>query len=375
VARILFYNARSLFYQCDNSAQGIACMVYSICIVRLSALGDVLMLVPLIRMLQTNVQCSYRITWIISRPAYDLVHGMDGVEFIVIDKPRHVLDLWRFRQQLKGRIFDILLATQASLGANLLYPFIHAKRKIGYDRVRAKDGHWLFIRENIAPGAEHTLEGFLKFAQVLGITPTKNLVWNLPIGIADYQWAYAHLPSDHNMVMIVNPAASKPERSWLAEHYAAMINIVQTCFGMRVVLTGGPSMHDRVLANQILQQVDCIDLVGKTQPKQLLAVIKIARLVVCPDTGPAHMATAVGTPVIALHAVTDPNVSGPYNYRHLAVDCYPAAVANMLQTASSRRCNNNQMAKTVAWGTKVHGRHAMSLITVEQVMRKINQIL
>lgn len=103
-------------------------MIKSICIVRLSALGDVLMAVPLIRTLQANLPQA-KLTWIISRPAFDLVEGMDGVEFILIDKPNSIVDYWRFKKQMKGRTFDVLLAPQASLRTNLLYPLIKAKRK------------------------------------------------------------------------------------------------------------------------------------------------------------------------------------------------------------------------------------------------------
>src|SRR5690349_3539238 len=138
-------------------------MIKSICVVRLSALGDVLMLVPLIRTLQDNLP-HVTITWVISRPAYDLVEGMEGVKFIIIDKPKSLKDYWQFKKQLSGQTFDVLLATQASFRANLLYFFISAKRKIGYDSLRAKDGHHWFINEKITPGNDHTLEGFLKFA-------------------------------------------------------------------------------------------------------------------------------------------------------------------------------------------------------------------
>ena len=100
----------SIFYPMTKSLH----IPKSICIVRLSALGDVLMLVPLIRTLQLAFP-TCTITWVISRPAYDLVEGMNDVEFIVIDKPKHVLDYWRFKQQLRGRYFDVLLAVQASL--------------------------------------------------------------------------------------------------------------------------------------------------------------------------------------------------------------------------------------------------------------------
>lgn len=337
-------------------------MINSICIVRLSALGDVLMTVPLVRTLQTNFP-EAKITWIISRPAYDLVEAMDGVDFIVINKPDSLLDYWRFRKRLRGYRFDVLLAAQASFRANLLYPLISAKRKIGYDRLRAKDGHGLFIHEAISAGNDHTLDGFIKFAQVLGVKQV-DLRWDLAISPADYAWARAHLPAQ-GPLLLVNPAASKPERSWLVERYVAVIRQAQERWQLQVVLTGGPGAYDRQLADAILQQVPCIDLVGKTKPKQLLAVIQSAQLMLCPDTGPSHMASAVGTPVIALHAVTSADVSGPYLFRHLAVDCYPEAVTQILKKTPQEN----------PWGTHAHGEDTMQLVTVDAVLAKMAQVL
>ena len=161
----------------------------SICIVRLSALGDVLMLVPLIRTLQAYLP-NTALTWVISRPAYDFVEGMDGVEFIVINKPNNVFDYWQFKKQMRSRHFDVLLAVQACFRANFLYPLIRASRKIGYDPVRAKDRHGWFIHEFIKPGHDHTLDGFLKFADALGVEQ-KKIGWNLPIQQADREWVRA----------------------------------------------------------------------------------------------------------------------------------------------------------------------------------------
>lgn len=339
-------------------------MIKSICIVRLSALGDVLMLVPLIRTLQDNLP-DVEITWIISRPAYYLVEGMAGIEFIVIDKPEGLGDYWRFRQTMKQRQFDVLLAVQSSFRANLLYPFIKARRKIGYDALRAKDGHGWFVDERIMPGNDHTLDGFLKFADALGISQ-HSLRWDMPITDADYIWAakYTQTP-DNRPILLVNPAASKPERSWLIERYVDVIAYAQKKLGMAVILIGGPGDYDRALADAILSHVACLDLVGQTKPKQLLALISQATLLLCPDTGPSHMAVAVGTPVVALHAVTSSAVSGPYLYRHFAVDCYLQAVKEILhKTQASNR-----------WGTHAHGDKTMQLVSVKEVLAKLHLAL
>lgn len=335
-------------------------MIKSICIVRLSALGDVLMLVPLVRTLQAALPDA-KLTWVISRPAYSMVEGMDGVDFVVIDKPNSLMDYWRFKQQMRKHHFDVLLATQASFRANLLYACIRAARKIGYDPIRAKDGHGWFIHEAIKSGHDHTVDGFLRFADALGITE-KHIRWDLPIHDADYAWARAQLPVTEGPVFLLNPAASKAERSWPVDRYVDVIKHVQTRWRACVILVGGPGAYDRALGDAILECVSVFDLIGQTKPKQLLALISVADVLLCPDTGPSHMGAAVATPVIALHAVTSADVSGPYTYRHLSVDCYPEAVITVLKKTPA----------TNPWGTHAHGPETMKLINVHAVKKRLD---
>jgi heptosyltransferase I len=336
-------------------------MIKSIGIIRLSALGDVLMLVPLVRTLQGHFPQA-KLTWIISNPAYEMVAGMDGVEFVLIDKPKSLSGYWQFKKLMKSHQFDVLLAPQASLRTNLLIPLIKAKRKIGYDSHRANDGHRLFVREHISPGFDHTLEGFLKFAEPLG-AEQKIIRWDLPITAEDFEWADRQLPKE-GPILVVNPAASKPERSWMVERYIQVIQEAQKKWQVEVVLTGGPGAHDKELADPIARAIPVTNLVGKTKPKQLLAVISKASAVLCPDTGPSHMATAVNTPVVALHAVTNPSISGPYTFRHLAVNRYPQAIEEVLGIP---------FEETI-WGTQVHDAAAMKLITVDDVLDKLKEV-
>lgn len=129
-------------------------------------------------------------------------------------------------------------------------------------------------------------------------------------------------------------------------------------------LNWGPGDHDKSLAEQIVKEIPAINLVGKTRPKQLLAVLSKAKAVLCPDTGPSHMAAAVGTPVVALHAVTNPCISGPYTFQHLVVNRYSQAVQAVLGVSPEKNI----------WGTQVHGYEAMKLITVDDVMDKLTEI-
>lgn len=335
--------------------------VQSICLVRLSAIGDVLMAVPLVRRLQDTMPHA-KITWVISSLAHQLVAQMEDVDFVVIDKPKSLGDYWNFRQRMRPYHFDVCLAAQAAFRANLLYPLIRAKRVIGYDRIRAKDGHGWFIDDAIESGQDHTLEGFLKFADALGV-PKTSIRWDIPITTESKAWADAHLPKGKPIICL-NPAASKPERSWPVERYIAVIKYAQTHLDCHIVLTGGPVEFDRQLADAILAEVDVLDLVGKTKPPQLLAVFKQASVLICPDTGPSHMGGAVGTPVISLQAVTSAKVSGSYPFRHLAVDYYDEAVIKIL----------GKTKETNQWGTHVHGPDTMSLIPVDAVIERLNQV-
>lgn len=337
-------------------------MIKRICIVRLSALGDAIMLVPLVRTLQRHFPLA-KITWVISNPAYMMLKGLSGVDFILVDKPKSLTDYWQFYQQMKGQQFDVLLATQASFRANLLYPLISAKRKIGYDKARANDGQRLFVNQTIAARNEHTLEGFVQFAKALGAKKSV-IEWDLPIGQDEFDWVNQHLPQGR--VLAINPAASKPERAWPVDKTIALIQSACLRWDVKVVLTGGPTELDRSLAEKIITgiNVPVIDLVGKTAPKQLIALLKQVDCLVCPDTGPAHMATAVGTPVIGLYAVNPPHISGPYLSQNTVVNRYPDAVKLILGKEPNQ----------VSWTTRVHSAKAMELITVDDVMNKLRLV-
>ena len=145
-----------------------------------------------------------------------------------------------------------------------------------------------------------------------------------------------------------------------------MIQHVQSRWQAHVVLTGGPGAYDATLGDAIVRAIPTVtNLIGKTIPKQLLAVIAQADVLLCPDTGPSHMGAAVATPVVALHAVTSPEVSGPYIYRHLAVDCYPEAVKTVLK----------KTLETKRWGMQAHGNDTMKLIGVAAVIAKLDEVL
>jgi heptosyltransferase I len=330
----------------------------SLCLLRLSALGDATHALALVRALQRAMP-ALAITWIIGKGEAKLLEGLDGVEFIVFDKKAGLAGYRALRAALAGRRFDVLLHMQLALRAGLVSTLVRADRRIGFDRGRSKEGHSLFINERIPPGGQHVLDAFLQFLVPLGISPGA-VEWRLPVPESAHEWAAAQLPGDQP-TLLVSPCSSHPLRNWRAERYAAVADHA-AARGWRVVLCGGRSQLERDTADAILAAMSApaLDLVGKDTLKQLLALLARASLVLTPDSGPTHLANAMGTAVLGLHACTDAERSGPYSDRRWCVNRYPDAVAQFLKIPPG----------DVRWGRRVEFPGVMDLVTVAEALER-----
>lgn len=334
----------------------------SLCILRTSAIGDVTHVVPLVRTLRATWPQT-KITWLIGKLEYKVVGDLPGVEFIVFDKAAKREGFRSVREKLAGRKFSALLHMQVALRSNLLSVFVKSPLRIGYDRARSKDLHGLFINCRIpSRSGEHVLDAMGSFLEPLGLVQ-KDVRWDIPIPDEATEFAQRHLPNDKR-ILLISPTSSHRLRNWKAERYAAVADYATHELGWRVVLCGGPSEFEREFADEILasMQSHCIDLTGKDTLKQLLALLKRADLVLAPDSGPMHMANAVGTPVLGLHAASNPHRSGPYSDRQWCVDRYDAAARKF----------RKKPAEKLAWGTKLEYRGVMDLIEVEAVIERLD---
>ena len=340
--------------------------IESICLLRTSALGDVTHVVPLVRTLQA-ARPRARLTWIVGKLERRLVGDIDGVEFVTFDKTAGLAGWRAVRDTLAGHRFDALLHMQVALRANLLSLAVRADRRIGYDRARSKDLHGLFVRERIpARSGEHVLDAIGSFAEPLGLAQTQ-VRWDIPIPDEAIAWAAAQWPDDGRPVLLVNAASSHVLRNWRAERYAAVADHAARVLRMRVVLSGGPSTAERALADAIIARMDTrpLDLVGKDTLKRALALYRRATIVLTPDSGPMHMANAVGARVLGLHAASNPARSGPYSDRRWCVDRYDAAARRHLHKPASE----------LPWGTKIEYPGVMDLVGVDDVIGKLEAAL
>ncbi len=331
----------------------------SICLLRTSAIGDITHVVPLLHTLQ-HAWPQTSLTWIIGKLERKLVGDLPGVEFVTFDKAAGWSGMRSVHAALRGRRFGALLQMQVAMRSNILSMGLKADRRIGYDKARARDLHGLVINERIpARMGEHVLDAIGSFCEPLGLKQTR-VRWDIPIPDEANTWAAEQLSGDRP-ILLVSPSSSHALRNWQPERYAAVIDHAASR-GWSAALIGGPSALEREMADTVLaaSTSNPLDLTGKDTLKKLIAMLGRAQLVLTPDSGPMHMANAVGARVLGLHAASNPDRSGPYSDRRWCVNKYDEAARKYL----------GKPASEIPWGSKIEKPGVMDLIGVDDVIER-----
>jgi heptosyltransferase I len=334
----------------------------NICIVRLSALGDVTHAVPVLRAIQKNWPLT-RVTWICATAVHPLLSVLDGVRFIVIDKKAGWRGYRQLRRELSGEKFDIMLQMQTSARANLTGACVKASIKLGWDKYRARDFHRCFMTNSIPETRyEHQVQGHLSFARTIGLDVNEP-EWNFPVSEEAETFVNSFIPAGER-ILLISPCSSHQSLNWCVDRYTAVAKYAVDQKGMTLVLSGGPSDLERSIGEAIEGSIDkeVINLIGKLSLPQLMALLKRADVVLTPDSGPAHLANAVGTAVIGLHACTWPQRSGPYNSQDLCVDKF----------AEAARRFRGKNPQELRWGTRIKEEGVMELIQIDEVIDRLN---
>ncbi|MGO1296232.1 MAG: glycosyltransferase family 9 protein [Vibrio sp.] len=340
------------------------CAPQSLCILRLSAIGDVCNTIAAVQAIQKYWPETH-ITWITGKLEASLLDGLPGVEVIVFDKKQGVQGYRQLWKTLKGRHFDALLHMQYALRASIATLGIKARYKLGFDAKRSQDFQTWFTNIKVpSPQEPHVLDGLMAFGHVLGV-PSSQPNWAIPYSNEDAQWAQAQFDTQCRNLVIV-PGASKSYKNWTAEGYARVIEYAKQQ-GWHVIIAGSPSPVEMRLCAAITDHLSLsvTNIVGKSSIKQMLALLDGADMVIAPDTGPAHMANAVNTPVVGLYAHHNPQRTGPYQYRQYVVSAYEAAIAEEHQKPIAE----------LDWRTRVKDETAMQRITVPAVIAMFDRVV
>jgi heptosyltransferase I len=340
-----------------------------LCLIRLSALGDVCHAVALVRALQ-RIWPQTQITWIIGTKEAPLVSALPNVHFITYDKSSNLKSARAIGQQLKDIPFDVLVVAQTSLRANLLSRFIRAKRRVGFGGDWAREGHGLFVNEQLTLRSHsHQAEAIFEFARYLTGQASLSLIdedRGLPISEESRVFAREHQPQPKHAVLI-SPCSSHPRRNWTAEGYAQVSDWIVSEAKRPVILVGGVTQIEKQMGEAIESAMQCpvTNLIGKDTLPEALAMLERAAVLITPDSGPAHMADGLQTPVVGLYAATRVASSGPFASQAHCVDQFEEA---------ARRFRGREPSQ-LPWLTRIEAPGVMNLITPDQVIAKLQPLL
>ncbi|MFC1502925.1 glycosyltransferase family 9 protein [Pseudomonadota bacterium] len=335
----------------------------SLCILRLSAIGDVCHAIAVVQAIQSHWPQT-EITWVTGKIEAQLIGDLPGITVVTFDKKTGLAGMQAVWSALRGQKFDALLHMQAALRASVLSLGIKAKYRIGFGRNRTKEGQWLFTNKHLPKtDAFHVLDNFADFARYLGV-PFSAPSWNIPLAEEDIRFAQQYTTG--KQTLLISPAASKDERNWLTERYAEIADYANSK-GMQVLLCGSPAPREIALGKKIEQhcQQPVVNLIGQTNLKQLTALLGQVDVVLAPDTGPAHLATTQGTPVIGLYAHSNPYRTGPYNSLEHVASVYD-------QHAEQQ---HGKSVNALPWGTRVKGEDLMKDISIDKVKSILDNLI
>jgi heptosyltransferase-1 len=304
-----------------------------ILLIKLSSLGDVINALPTLEALRSLFPRGH-ITWLVEDTNAPVLAGHPALDEIwPVPRPRlgngrflaNLQETFQAARRLRERPFDLVIDLQGLFKSAFWAALARGGRKLGYDRTR--EFSYLALTERLAPfdSEAHAVWRYLNVARYLGapaVPPLFRLGLNTPEDLD-------HLisPETRRPLAVMHPGARWPTKLWPAAHWARLAGWLAREKGFQVVITGSPG--DRNLAGEIIAtaEVPILNLAGRTSLAELAALLRKARLAVTTDTGPMHLACALGTPVAALFGPTAPWRTGPFGQGHevvrLALPCSP----------------------------------------------------
>jgi heptosyltransferase I len=295
-----------------------------ICIVLLTGLGDVVHGLPIANALK-DADPTREITWVAEPMPASILERHPSVDRIVRYERRKG---WRGVAGLRAAMRDARRAAggrfDVTLNLNVyfksLWPllFSHGRRRLTFGPDRARDGVWLAANDRLPPRPRrHTQDMFLEFLEHLGVphhAPAVPADWRITFGDDERraQSAFFDALSGRPLASIV-PASANAAKDWPAERWAVVADALAGDFGFEVALVGGPGAREVAIARAVAERArhPLVWAMGDGV-RRVAWTLERSALVLAPDTGPLHVARALGVPVVGLYGHTNPWRVGPY---------------------------------------------------------------
>lgn len=301
-----------------------------VCLVLLSGIGDVVHGLAVANALRDD-RPRRRIVWVAQPAPAEVLRAHPSVDEVVVfrrhDGLRGVRTLRRDLRRARGPGFDVALNLQLHFKGVVPALLSGAPVRLGLDRDRVRDAAWLFSNRRLPrrPWA-HVQDVFLEFLEPLAVPRPETPEWRIAV-TAEERAAqhdfFARLPGGRPVVALA-VASAIPGKDWPAERCADLAEALERDFGCVVLLVGGPGARERAAADRILARTRGRSVGALADGvRRLIWLLEGSDLAISPDSGPLHIAHALGTPVVGLYGHTNPLRTGPYaRFRDLVVDRY-----------------------------------------------------
>jgi heptosyltransferase-1 len=344
-----------------------------ILIVKLSAIGDVIHTLPSLNAIRAHYPDAH-ITWLVEEAASSLVVGHEALNRVIISKRKqwikkilgpsclnNIKEAYQFIKELRDTEYDLIIDFHGLLKSGVLIALARGKRKIGFDKGMEHMEHsYIFLNERIPPVNmdNHALLRSQMLINAIGIK-SKKIEYKIPVSdhthILTDELLERHGIKDTGILFAMNPVAKWETKLWDNLKFALLADRLIEKYNASVIFTGSQSDKSTIDNIMSCMSQSAVNLAGETTLKTLAALYEKTKFLISTDTGPMHMAAAVGTPVIALFGPTAPWRTGPFGSEHKilrsGLNCSPCF---------KRQCNTID---------------CMKQISVEQVMDAVNSIL
>lgn len=323
-----------------------------ICIIKPSALGDVVQTLPILAALRQRFPLAH-ITWVVNSAYASLIRPISLIDEIIEFPRQHYkslgLDAARrslgFLSLLHRQRFDLAIDLQGLLRSGLMTFATGARTRIGL--ATAREGARFCYNRIVddRPLEQGAVDRYWKLAEAIGVgaMPKQS---PLELSAAERRWAADAISGLPRPIVAINAGSRWATKRWPAEHFAATIN-QQTSTGS-VILVGGPG--EEAIAAQVAAacRLPTRDFAGKTSLRELAALLEQADVVLTNDSGPMHLAAAVGTPTVAIFTCTSPLRAGPFGFGHHIAQTNVPCRASYIKTCDRMDCMKELLPPRVA---------------------------
>lgn len=298
----------------------------NILIVRTDRIGDVILTTPAIAAVRAHYPKS-RITVLVSAATRELVDGNPNIDEVLVDDRRGayrgVFNFWRLVMMVRSKKFDLAIIFHTKKRTNLLCFLAGIKNRVGY---RDKNFGSLLtegVKDDRHLGEKHESKYCLDLLKSLGVNPSQSDPY-LPVRPDAGRWIDQWV-TDNRLTGIkliaVHAGASDPDRCWPVESFASLIDRLSQLAGCKVVVFGAGHALEVAKRLKTLCVQPYFDLTGQTSIAQTVALMKRSHLLISNDSGPVHIAAAVGIYVISLFLRDQPGIN-PERWRPLGSKSY-----------------------------------------------------